>query len=389
MLFSAALIVKDEEKLLGQCLRSIQGLVDEIVVVDTGSTDCTRAIAVEHGARLYDFQWCDDFAAARNYALEQVRSQWVLYIDADEHVRPANAASLREMLEDPDFVAFNVQLHPRPTSTAYPELRIFRSDPRIRFQGRIHENIWPGIERYRSQHGGQIGASGLTIDHEGFEGDQQGKHHRNLRLLRMALRDEPDRVYCWCHLADIHAALGEDRDAHDAWNRALDIVRGKKQLRADDCLPYLGLAQWQLKSGQDVLPLLDEALSRFPANLQLLWLRGKALMAGNCFEDAISVFEHLVASGKTGHYDRRIAYDQRLLGELPLSLLAACHFQLKDYAASGRYFQLAAKSAPENLEYRVKLELCRKLDCTGLSTNKGSESQQGSSQIPRRDNNSS
>lgn len=385
MLFSAALIVKDEEKLLGQCLRSIQGLVDEIVVVDTGSTDRTQAIALEHGARLHDFEWCDDFAAARNYALEQVRSQWVLYIDADERVRPANAAGLREKLEEPGFVAFNVQLHPRPTSTAYPELRIFRNDPRIRFQGRIHENIWPSIEHYRSQLGGQIGASGLTIDHEGFEGNQQSKHQRNLRLLRMALRDEPDRVYCWCHLADIHAALDEDRDAQHAWNRALDIVRGKKQLRADDCLPYLGLAQWQLKSGQDPLPILDEAFSRFPANLQLLWLRGKALMAGNQFEEAISAFEHMIACGKIGHYDHRISYDQRLLGELPLSLLAACHFQLKDYTASGRYFELAAKCAPENLEYRVKLELCKKLGGTGLSTGKSSDSQQDSNQLQRSD----
>jgi len=378
MLFSAALIVKNEEKLLEQCLRSLQGLVDEIVVVDTGSTDRTQAIALEYGARLYDFKWRNDFAAARNHALNQVRGQWVLYIDADERVRPGQDAQLRGKLEDPAFFAYTVHLHPRPAATAYSELRIFRNDPRIRFRGRIHENIRPGIDLYRSQLGGQIGTSGLTIDHEGYESDQHRKHQRNLPLLRMALREEPDRVYCWCDLANIYAALGKDRNAKKAWKRALDIVRGKKRLRADDCLPYLGLAQWKLKSRQDPLPLLKEALSRFPANLQLHWLRGKALMASNQFEEAISVFDHLIACGKTGHYDHSISYDQRLLEELPLSHLAVCHFQLKDYAASGRYFELAAKSAPENLEYRVKLELCTKLDRASTSTAPGAESQPGS-----------
>jgi len=374
MLFSAALIVKNEEKLLEQCLRSLQGLVDEIVVVDTGSTDRTQAIALAYGARLYDFEWRNDFAAARNYALDQVRGQWVLYIDADEQVRPGHAAQFREKLQDPAFVGFSVQLHPRPASTAYTELRIFRNDPRIRFRGRIHENIRPGIEVYRSQVGGQIGASGLTIDHEGFEVDQHRKHQRNLPLLRMALREEPDRVYCWCHLANIYAELGKDRNAKKAWKRALGIVRGRKRLQADDCLPYLGLIQWKLKARQDPQPLLIEALSRFPANLQLHWLRGKALMARNQFEEAIPVFDYLIACGKTGCYDNAISYDQRLLGELPLSHLAACHFQLKDYAASGHYFGLAANSAPDNLEYRVKLELCATLDRTSLSTVQGSES---------------
>jgi len=377
MLFSAALIVKNEEKLLEQCLRSLQGLVDETVVVDTGSTDRTQTIAQECGARLYEFKWHNDFAAARNHALNQVRGEWVLYIDADERVRPGYAAQLREKLQDPTFFAYTVQLHPHPASTAYPELRIFRSDPRIRFRGRIHENIRPGIELYRSQLGGLIGASGLTIDHEGYEVDQHRKHQRNLPLLRMALREEPDRVYCWCHLANIYTALGKDRNAKKAWKRALGIVRKKKRLQAEDCLPYTGLIQWKLKSRQDPQPLLKEALSRFPANLQLHWLRGNSLMGRGRFEEAISVFDHLITCGKTGHYDRVISYDQRLLEELPLSHLAACHFQLKDYATSGRYFALAAKSAPDNLEYRVKLELCTMLDRTRASTAKGSESRLG------------
>jgi len=375
MLLSAALIVKNEEKLLEQCLSSLQGLVDEIIVVDTGSTDRTTAIASQYGAKLFNFKWRNDFAAARNFALDQVRCQWVLYVDADEQVRSKSVASLRKKLEDPAFIAYTVQLHPRPSSTAYPEVRIFRNDPRIRFTGRIHENIKPGLDHYQSQLGGQIGKCDLTIDHKGFEVDQLHKHHRNLPLLRIALREQPDRIFCWCHLATIYFELGKERNAKKAWNRALDIARKSKQLKVDACLPFLSLIQWKLKAGQNPQPLLKEALSRFPTNLQLHWLSGQALMAGNQIEEAIAVFEHIITCGKTGHYDHTLAYDQRLLGELPLSQIATCYFQLKDYATSGHYFELAANSAPDNLEYRVKRELCSKLGRTSSSTMQASASQ--------------
>jgi len=364
MLFSAALIVRNEEQYLEQCLASLQDLVDEIVVVDTGSTDRTKEIALEHAARVVDFTWCDDFAAARNHALSQAQGAWVLYIDADERARRGQAALLREMLKDPEFIAYTVQLYPHPTSTAYPELRIFRNDPRIRFRGRIHERIWPAIERYQSERGGRIGACGLAIDHEGYQSDQQRKHLRNLPLLRRELREDPSRVYCWCHLADIHAELGKGHSARRAWMKALEIVRRRQQVRPDDCLPYLGLAQWQFESQQDPQPLLQEGLRRFPTNLQLHWLQGKVLMASKRFEDAIPVFEYLIDCGKTGDFEHAISYDRRLLAELPLSHLAACHFELKDYAQSGRYFDLAAEIAPENLEYRVKRELCAMLSRT-------------------------
>ena len=81
---SACLIVKDEERFLGQCLSSLKGVVNQIVVVDTGSTDRTIEIAGEHGAEVHHFDWCDDFSAARNFALELARGDWVLIMVAVE-----------------------------------------------------------------------------------------------------------------------------------------------------------------------------------------------------------------------------------------------------------------------------------------------------------------
>ena len=81
---SLCMIVKDEQEWLAQCLESVQGAVDEIIVVDTGSSDRSNDIARQYGARIVPYVWCDDFAAARNAGLEQATGEWILFLDADE-----------------------------------------------------------------------------------------------------------------------------------------------------------------------------------------------------------------------------------------------------------------------------------------------------------------
>ena len=371
ILLSACLIVRNEARFLDPCLRSVDGLVDEVVVVDTGSTDRTKQIARKHGARLYDFAWTDDFAAARNQALDRARGEWILYIDADERVRPASGARLREQLSSPSHVGYYVLLHPRPHFTPYWEMRLFRNDPRIRFRGVIHENIWPGIDAYRAARGGRIGRSELILDHEGYEGDQDAKHRRNLPLLKKRLRAEPTEVFSWCHLASIYAARGQRRLAEKAWMCALAVVRAKVRYQAQDSLPYVALIEWHERQGRATEPLVEEALQKFPSNLYLQCLRGLAFVRAGRFEEAIPIFEHLRRSGETGEYDRSFAYSTRILDVVPCESLAVCHFKLGDYRESGRYFGLAAARDPSKLEYRVKQALCARLQAVSNSRARG------------------
>ena len=366
-LLSAVLIVKNEERFLAQCLRSIQGFVDEAVVVDTGSTDRTREIARDEGARLHDFPWADDFSAARNHALDLARGEWILYIDADERARPCPLPELRAQLSNPEHAACYVLLHARPGFTPYRELRLFRNDPLIRFRGVIHETIWPGVNAYRAARGGRIGRSGLVLDHEGYEGDQQHKHSRNLPLLTRALREDPTRVFIWCHLANICLATGREALAERAWRIALKLVKHKRGLGLlpEDSLPYISLAQRRLGEGKDVERLLTEAQRRFPRNLQLAWLQGQALLKGGRFAEAIPVFERLIACGETGQVDDSMGYDLRLFGVLAFESIATCHFKLGNYLEAGRFFERAAAGDPDKLEYRVKRALCSQLERSG------------------------
>jgi len=363
VLLSAALIVRNEERFLGACLSSIKDLVDEAVVVDTGSTDGSQEIALASGARVEEFAWTDDFSAPRNRALDLARGDWILYIDADETVRAGLCEEVRAQLAEPGRVGYYANLYPRPACTPYRVLRLFRNDPRIRFRGIIHENMWPSIQE--QGWGAMVGVSRLTLDHFGYEGDQRHKHARNLPLLHKSLRQDPTRVFAWCHLGDIYLALGKPRRAEWAWRKALELVRSRATTAQDDQLPYSRLIERMIERGDNSDRLLSEALERFPANAWLWWLHGRSLVGRGEFRNAIPVFERLLAFGKAGDFDPYVAYDVRLFGALPYEALAGCYFRLGVFGESRRCYELAEVCDPERLEYRVKRALCARLERSG------------------------
>jgi len=360
-LLTAALIVKNEQRFLGQCISSLQGVADEVVIVDTGSTDGTPELAARAGAKVYEFPWNGSFSDARNRALDFSNGEWILYIDADERVRRDSAANLRSELGRQSSIGFQVLLHPRPGHTAYWSLRLFRNDPSVRFQGTIHESTWPTLLEYRARHGGEIGYSTMVLDHEGYESNQEAKHERNLPLLLKGLEQEPDRVYSWCHLADIYMARQEPDSAKAAWEQALRVVRKRGRQSPEDLLPYCGLIRLGLTGREDVSLLLEEASSLFPRSVDLEWLRGRMLMSQGKFSSAIEVFEGVVAQGSSGTYDRWTAHDLRRFGAFAYDAIATCYFRLGDYIKSGQYYALAASDQPECLEYRVKRALAARL----------------------------
>jgi tetratricopeptide (TPR) repeat protein len=359
---TASLIVKNEEQFLGGCLASLQGVVDEIVIVDTGSTDRSREIGESAGARLYDFLWTGDFSEARNRALDLSNGQWILYIDADERVRAESVSNLRAELSDPRHDGYAVLLHPRPGHTPYWALRLFRSDPSVRFRGLIHEDIWPALSEFSAGRGGRIGRSAMVLDHEGYEGNREAKNARNLPLLVESLRQNPGRVYSWCHLATIHMDRREPELAKEAWTTALELARKRGARLPEDILPYLCLIHYGSDFGSDVESLLAEALSLFESSVQLEWLRARKLMSDGQFEKAIVAFQRIVERGKTRDYDHSMAHDFKLFTVFSYDCIATCHFRLRQYPESRQYYDLAARHEPDRLEYRVKRALCERLE---------------------------
>ena len=168
---SLCMIVRDEEHNLAECLAPVAGLFDEIVIVDTGSTDNTPAIAREFTPHVHEFAWCDDFAAARNESLRHATGDWIFWLDADDRVRPQDVARLKELLdsldERPRAFLMDTRLLPMGAQdelSLVTHQRLFRRHPNVRWQGRVHEQLRPEFVTL----GYECVFSDVAIDHVGY-----------------------------------------------------------------------------------------------------------------------------------------------------------------------------------------------------------------------------
>lgn len=268
---SLCMIVKDEAEMLPGCLQSVSGLADEIIIVDTGSADETRRIAADFGATVVDFQWGDDFSAARNVSLGAATGRWILWLDADERLRPDEHDRVRALIGRGAHEAYLVPiLSPRPSG---PQLsrghRLFRRGGGIRFTGRVHEQVGPALTRA----GYHVGLADFTIDHLGYNLDamaQRAKDERNARLLKMARKDRPHDAYVRFTLAQHYMGTGD----HVSARQELEAALGERaDLRMNDPLPrdilasaYSNLASIAIERGslREALARVDESLQAVP-----------------------------------------------------------------------------------------------------------------------------
>jgi len=222
---SLTMIVRDEQENLPHCLGSIAGLFDEIVVVDTGSKDRTREIAREFGARVFDFVWVDDFAAARNAALAQATGDYAFWLDADDVIDPPQRARLEQLIAElrPGEQAAHVvkcACDPGPDGsggdTVVDHVRLFPLRQGVRWTYRVHEQILPALR----QAGVPVRWTDVTVRHTGYTDRalRAGKLERDARILRQELAERPDDPFVLFNLGSIAI---ERQD----WRQALDYLR--------------------------------------------------------------------------------------------------------------------------------------------------------------------
>lgn len=350
---SAVLIVRDEADFLEGCLRSLINRADEIVVVDTGSKDSSREIALDLGARIFDYEWHNDFAAARNYSIDQAHGEWLLYIDADERIVEYDATAMDALFAKSHTICHTVRFRPASGFTRYREYRLFRKRPDIRFRGTVHESLIPDIEALNAQ-GWHLGDSPMALDHHGYDGDMQRKHIRNLPLLRARLERDPLHVYCWDQLGLTLFGLNDTVGAEAAWQHAIEIVRALPSHGEVESMPYLHLANQLMGTGRDTSALLSEALGLFPDNYALTWLRAKQHAETGDYASALPLFARLAAIDSSQVESARLAYDATIFGAEAHAALGYCAFQLGRYAESAEHYRRAEALAPGNIEFRAK-----------------------------------
>ncbi|CAN7245502.1 glycosyltransferase family 2 protein [Devosia sp. LjRoot16] len=348
------MIVKNEQPFLDGCLKSLYGLVDEIVIVDTGSTDASIDIAQAHGVRLLNYAWHDDFAAARNFGLDAAGSEWILYIDADERLVETTRDDLRAGLDASDAYAARLLFRVSSNSTLYREFRLFRNDPRLRFKGAMHETILPDLAVLQREGSARVVDSAAKLIHLGYDGDMTAKYRRNLPLLRTSVERDPDRSYYWKDLADTLAGLGEIEEAIAAVEEGLARARASGRVsRVRHSTLIYTQARLREQRGEDMRDLIDAGLSLHPQNWSLLFLRARARINAGALEAAIDDLRLLLAQDPETIVDD-VAHDQRIFGAYAHDLMGVALLRLGERAEAAAAFARAARAAPGVQEYRVK-----------------------------------
>ncbi len=232
MRVSQCMIVKNEEANIERALSWGKGFVWEQIVVDTGSTDQTVDIAKSMGACVYDLEWADDFAAARNFAMSLAKGDWIALLDADEYFAPQDVKTLETLLTqlhgtETEAIAaacINLNEKGKPGSIA-TQIRVFRNKPELRYRRRIHEQLL--AEEGRRPMRVLDATKELSVFHTGYCGEAYQKKNvskRNLRLLQKELEDHPGDSEILGYLGDEYHSAGQSERAAWYYRQAIEAM---------------------------------------------------------------------------------------------------------------------------------------------------------------------
>jgi Tfp pilus assembly protein PilF len=348
---SLCMIVRDSARTLPACLASIAPWVDEMIVVDTGSVDETREIARQFGARVFEFPWIDDFAAARNDSVRHATGEWLFWMDSDDTIDEGNGKQLRALAastHDSATLGYVIQVHcPTKTDSGQVEVtvvdhvKLFRNDPRLQFEGRIHEQILPSIRAL----GGEVGWTDLFVEHSGSDQSPEGKQRkveRDLRILKHDLADRPDHPFVLFNLGMTYEDIGDYSQAETWLRRCLEHSRpGESHIRK----AYALLASSLQQQGRiaDAAECCRAGLSLFPHDIELLFRVGALAQEQGRVDDAVAAYRRVIANEDVRHFT---SMDRGITGHKARHNLALAYAEQGDPGQAELQFRLALGQQP-------------------------------------------
>lgn len=302
---SACTIVKNEEKHIASSIRSYRKYVDQIIVVDTGSTDKTKEIARNLGAIVYDFEWCDDFSKAKNAALDRADGDWIVFLDADEYFAEDTCMNLRQSIEYAEehnknsIMCYMVNIdvtHENKKFAVNKSIRVFKNNLRYHFP--IHEEIdFKGDNRIFL-----VDKNIFYLYHTGYNDTvSRSKGERNLEIILRDMKNCDDRrrkISYYYYLCDTYYTLDEYKKAIDYGLKYIDLsIKENFTIVGFETRPYSNIVNCyeELKTDPETIrEFTDKYLRMFPDSPDSLYASGANDYNLQLFESAYKKLDRAI-----------------------------------------------------------------------------------------------
>ncbi len=295
---SVCIIAKNEEKHIEECLRRLASYGFEIVVADTGSTDCTIELAQKYTDKIYHFNWCDDFGAAKNYAMTKASHDWILSIDCDEYIESVDMVLLADYMKEYPSAAGRILIRNRFTEndqTSYEQVRVTRFVNRryYHFEGAVHEQLVPIPGPDQTAAAKYVYPAPITLLHVGYDGSAEEMHdksRRNIALLEKELESRGPDPYIYYQLGQSYRKLHDYDQALQYYDLGLAMDVDPAADYVKNMVESYGYTLLDLKRNQDALNLLG-VYDAFAVRADFVFLMGLIYMNNGLFDDAVREFQ--------------------------------------------------------------------------------------------------
>ncbi|MEK8209766.1 glycosyltransferase [Paenibacillus sp. FSL L8-0696] len=290
------MIVKNEEKYLARCLESVRNKVDEIIIVDTGSTDKTLEIAKQYTNDIYHFNWVNDFAAARNESIKYAKSDYILILDADEYL-DSSADLQEEITSDLDYYfvrIINDMSYGR--TLKHTAIRLFANYKGLFYRNRLHEHL--NVMDENSKYKGSAGE--IIIYHSGYKNEiieDKDKKKRNLSLMLQETKENPTG-YNLFNMGKTYMWLCEYEKAIPFFQRSYPL--SKNMNISSEIIVSLSNCLKELHRYEEGLQILKDAIPIYPQETDMRFVQGCIFMDAGYKKDALMAFEKCLEIGDHG-----------------------------------------------------------------------------------------
>jgi tetratricopeptide (TPR) repeat protein len=350
---SLCMIVKNEERFLAECLESVKDVVDEICIVDTGSTDRTVEIARSYGARIEFREWRSDFAWARNEALAMATRRWTLVLDGDEELQPESLELMRSLRTVPAGLATvyinivnTIEDSTGAGTMSHRLIRVFPTNPQLRFRGVIHECL---VLNDNTNMAAVL--SPITILHKGYTGEilaAREKDTRNKPLLAKAYEENGDDSFSLFNFGNAAICSGNVDVGIDVLEKMLKEASGEPKLYFPLAYLMLGQAYCETRGeNEKAMEWVDAGIGRFPNDAGLIFTKGQIARKMGRLDEAQELFERVLTLRELMAFS--VMTDEELFEWKVFYGLAGVFEAKKDYERAIEFIDIAVTNKPRSI----------------------------------------